>query len=308
MSKFKIHYRKPELIDLPVLAKQYEENNDENSQYNAFNIQQLQLYQPIYKLFFEMNKNNYSSIALNHKYHIVDCNHISEGKSIIEKEVFFKFSPLLDPYRYMIGKYNINDKRIFMLPSFDSDEMSVNQKILLHHNASYIDSFFCFLTSILLNHHNVLHGLDFYGSYLGIQDKHKVSLTDDVEYLRNSEYFNNNIGKLFYIDDKNEDFSFNPFLMMQNSRKNKQKIQLQSDDDVIDLDIEELTEHFQSTSETSDVFEEIYKKKDVSSSDSSVDSSSDSDVNYSSDEDNNSEGSSEDETSNSSVSSEIETS
>ena len=76
----------------------------------------------------------------------------------------------------------------------------------------------------MLNEHNVLHGLDFYGSYLGIQDKHKVSITDDVEYLRNSEYFNNNIGKLFHIDDNKEDLSFNPFLMMQNSRKNKQKI------------------------------------------------------------------------------------
>ena len=50
MSKFKIHYHKLELIDLSVLAKQYEENNDENTKYNAFNIQQLQLYQPIYKL------------------------------------------------------------------------------------------------------------------------------------------------------------------------------------------------------------------------------------------------------------------
>ena len=307
MSKFKIHYHKPELVNLSVLGKQYKESKDENeeSQYNPFEIQQLQLYQPIYKLFFEMNENNYTSIALNHKHHIVDCNHVKDEENVLEKSVFFKFSPLLDPYRYMIGKYNIHDKRNFTLPSIDSDEMSINQKILLHHNASYIDSFFCFLTSILLNEHNVLHGLDFYGSYLGIQDKHKVSITDDVEYLRNSEYFNNNIGKLFHIDDNKEDLSFNPFLMMQNSRKNKQKIELQQEDDDIDLGVEELTEDFQNTNEISDVFEEIYKKKDDSSlSESSSDSSSDSEVNYSSDEDNNGEDedSSEEESENSSSS------
>ena len=157
----------------------------------------------------------------------------------------------------------------------------------------------------MLNEHNVLHGLDFYGSYLGIQDKHKVSITDDVEYLRNSEYFNNNIGKLFHIDDNKEDLSFNPFLTMQNSRKNKQKIELQQEDHDIDLGVEELTEDFQNTNEISDVFEEIYKKKDDSSlSESSSDSSSDSEVNYSSDEDNNGEDedSSEEESENSSSS------
>ena len=52
---FKIHYHKPELVNLSVLGKQYKESKDENeeSQYNPFEIQQLQLYQPIYKLFFE---------------------------------------------------------------------------------------------------------------------------------------------------------------------------------------------------------------------------------------------------------------
>ena len=43
-----------------------------------------------------MNENNYTSIALNHKYHILDCNHVKDEENVLEKSVFFKFSPLLD--------------------------------------------------------------------------------------------------------------------------------------------------------------------------------------------------------------------
>ena len=35
---------------------------------------------------------------------------IINNNKIKEKEVFFKLAPLLDPYKYLVGKYDINDK------------------------------------------------------------------------------------------------------------------------------------------------------------------------------------------------------
>ena len=58
MSKFRIHYNKPNSIDLPILAKQYQEEHKDavNKNYNPYEIDNVQLYQPLYKLFFEMNE------------------------------------------------------------------------------------------------------------------------------------------------------------------------------------------------------------------------------------------------------------
>ena len=288
MSKFRIHYNKPNSIDLPILAKQYQEEHKDavNKNYNPYEIDKLQLYQPLYKLFFEMNETNYRSIALNHKYHIIDLHHVTNNKEIHEKDIFMKFSPLLDPYRFMIGKYNLEDKRIYKLPSLQSSEIEVHPKILLYHNASYIDSFFCFLTSVALNNHHIQHGVDFYGSYLGIQKQHKVNLTDDVEYLRNSDYFNDNIGKLFYIEDTYNDFSVNPFLSMENSRKNKKKLEF-GQDPSLEFQYEELLDDFGTSSNQDTDLEIVYNKslESFSSESSSSSDTSDSEVSYSSEED-----------------------
>ena len=39
------------------------------------------------------------------------------------------------------------------------------------------------------NVHGFKNAIDYYGSYLGIQDKFRVNITDDMEYLRNSDFF-----------------------------------------------------------------------------------------------------------------------
>ena len=190
MTKLKIQYSKPERIDLSILGKQYEEKNKED--YDPFQIENLQLYNPLYNQFFTMNKNNYDSISFNHKYQVIDLNTVQKDtKETNPREIHIKFSPLLDPYRYMIGKYDIDDNRVKQLPRFDSTTDTVHPKILTVHNASYVDSFFCFLTSIVLNDYDIPHGLDYYGSYLGLQEKHRLNIADDIEYLRNSDFFNN---------------------------------------------------------------------------------------------------------------------
>ena len=84
-----------------------------------------QNYIPIYDYFFKLNENNFNNINLNQNYSLFNINEkinnnefsgklLDEENKIIETNVFFKLSPLVDPTKYLIGKYNIND--IFKLP------------------------------------------------------------------------------------------------------------------------------------------------------------------------------------------------
>ena len=322
----KLNYCKPKKINLDYLAKQYTESHHNpdlietqqtpdlietqqkpdlietqqnpgiigNPQlYNPYLIEKSQLYNPIYRKFFDMNTSNFDNIALNHPYHVQDAKHIIHHKTneIQEKDVFVKFSPLLDPYRYMIGKYKVTDPRIRTMPRLESTEETVHPKILSRHNASYVDCFFSYLSSVLFNHHGNVHGMDYYGSYLGIQNKFRVCVTDDVEYLRNSDFFNDHVGELFSIEDPNSIMSRE--FPGGGSRRHRAKLVL-DDANEIGLDFEELSDNEgiildnESTNSTNEIkcsLETIYAKSPRASGSITSKSSADSDLNYSSDED-----------------------
>lgn len=235
-GKIKIHYSKPKTIDLAVLDKQYgnsvqemNQNVSSTTQYAPFSIQNLQLYNPIYRRFFEMTPNNYGVIALNHHYHIQDIEHVmhmvpgTDQSTTIEKKVFVKFSPLLDPYRYMIGKYDVQDPRIRAMPDLNSTEETVHPKILSTNNASYVDCFFNYLSSGLMHNHGLVNGIDFYGSFLGVQNQFRVSVTDDLDYLRGSDFFQKHVGELFHIDEP-EDADHDDLAEIGGSRRNKRRL------------------------------------------------------------------------------------
>jgi hypothetical protein len=46
------------------------------------------------------------------------------------------------------------------------------------------------------------HGIDFYGSYLGIQEKYKIDITDDYEYLLDSDFFLSKKQILYELDSE----------------------------------------------------------------------------------------------------------
>ena len=63
--KFSIHYVKPKPLDLESLEKNYiAEQEDIEHNYNPFQIQNLQYYNPIYSLFFELSEKSYNKISL----------------------------------------------------------------------------------------------------------------------------------------------------------------------------------------------------------------------------------------------------
>jgi hypothetical protein len=277
---------KPRMINLEYLASLSPKDRP-----CPFQIDHLQLYNPIYREFFDMTEKKADKIALNHPYHMQTLTKIFDiqNSRFLEKDVHIKFSPLLDPVRYMIGKYDINDKRITTMPTLCSTETTVFPKLLSYNNTSYIDCFFSYLTSALLHNRGFLHGVDFYGSYLGVQNKFRVCITDDLDYVRGYDFFNENVGKLFYIDDtsagcKSED---DEFAKIARSHKNKQKLDLNTSNKSFVLEseeLEELDELEKDQTEEEELEEPVYQKEAGSNS-SSEKSSNDSEVNYSSDGD-----------------------
>lgn len=185
------------------------------------NLSNVQNYIPIYDRFFSLNNTNWNSINLNHQWsifdikdtknkdydneHIFNCKlkNISDidGEDIDStQQVFIKMAPLLDPFKYLVGKYNYNDPNLFNLPSFDKSTR-VHPKLSDSNNSSFIDGFFSFLTSKALYDHQFIHGLDYYGSFLAIKNDYKINIIDDLDYLVYSDFFIKQKGILFDVED-----------------------------------------------------------------------------------------------------------
>lgn len=219
MAQFTVEYVKNKSDFLKTL-----ENSDNLS------LKNVQNYVPLYENFFVLNETNYNHINLNQRFHITsisDRPHFNKFNCKLvdstngnekEETVFVKFSPLLDPVKYLVGKYDHTDVNIFDLPKLDNKHLC-HSKIQNVYNSAYTDSFFSFLTSKLLNEHNFLHGLDFYGSYLANLNDYKVNIFDDIEYLSESQFFNTNKDSLFTIDE-----NFYDMICESDSRDRKKRL------------------------------------------------------------------------------------
>jgi hypothetical protein len=218
---FAINYKKNEN---DALFKHF--NNE-----NLANIQQCQNYIPIYNNFFKLNPNNFNSINLNNKNRIIGLNNknteqifdcilrCNENNETIK--TFIKFSPLLDPIKYLTGKYK--ETNIKLLPKLS--ENTCHEKTLDKNNSAYVDSFFSFLSSNLLHNNNFVNALDFYGSFLGIKHKFHYNIFDDLEYLYESKFFKNNNSIIYDIDDNEIEF----YNGMFDSKCNKKKLKIKDD-------------------------------------------------------------------------------
>ena len=106
-------------------------------------------------------------------------------------------------------------------------------------NFSYVDSFFSFLTSILLNKLGFVHATDFYGSYLGIKNNLLIDVCDDIDSYSCNDFFQQNFKYLFHFINSDHDEILN-----HNSRRNKKPIEIGDEisldvltlDDIVNLD------------------------------------------------------------------------
>ena len=209
--------------------------NDNSLLFNQKNkslldISKIQNYIPLFNNFFNLTNTNYANFNINYPYYLNDllskesynkykANLISnDTEEKIEKNIFFKYSPLLDPVKYICNKYDLS-KNLITLPQVDISNNLTHSKINDVNNSAYVDGFFTFLTSQLLHTHNFIHGLDCYGTFLAIKTNLLIDISDDIDFLYNSEDFHKNNNNIFrftnnlHIDKLNFD-----------TRNNKKKL------------------------------------------------------------------------------------
>ena len=181
---------------------------------DKLNLSKQQNYIPIYQRFFTLNQSNYNGVNLNNLNFISSIIKLTDDQYCYKCKIkniddqttkvadsFVKIAPLLDPFKYLIGKYDIKNKDLFSLPSVLSSDEEVHEKILDVNNVAYVDGFFVYLNSMLLHKYNFIHSVDYYGSFLGIKSDFKINVADDIEFLKKSDFFKKNKGLLFTIDD-----------------------------------------------------------------------------------------------------------
>jgi hypothetical protein len=232
-----INYRKNKNIELFDKIKSEE----------FLNLENPQNYIPLYERFFNFNETNYNSINLNNVYKLETLTEkigyskfngiiVDSSNNNINKKIFFKYSPLVDPTKYMIGKYNTEDSsfNILNLPNFlNKEDKTINNKVFDPNNSAYSDGFFSYLSSLLLNYYGFLNGIDYYGSFLAIKNDFLVEIDEDLEYLDDSDYFHQNLNKRFKIIETEHTKN-----IFANTKKCKQKININNEN--IDLITEEL--------------------------------------------------------------------
>ena len=144
---------------------------DKNERFKLFNsckeyleLSQCQFYQPYYSLYFNIHntKNSHKTIDLDRRFFIKEiisltkeryetsntimkCNvYDKHHNTTLEKDIFCKCIPILDPLYFLMNNYNNLIKRNPLLPSNYS--YNSYNKINDMNNSAYIDTFFSFIT------------------------------------------------------------------------------------------------------------------------------------------------------------------
>jgi hypothetical protein len=224
----------------PGFLKSLEHSN------SVHGLENIQNYLPIYTNFLNINNKNYNTVGLNSYFeprsvvlpvpsddnscdeydpHYLDVEMVDTTKPNCSPEVkgvFVKYSPLLDPIRFLSGKYSsIEMSKLMELPTYadtdtDTDTPKSNPaiaKIMDVNNSAYVDGFFTYLSSKILHAHKFVHGLDYYGAFAGHKRRFEVDITDDTDFFSNCSFFNSNLGKLFHMDE----YSYNQMAIQTGS-------------------------------------------------------------------------------------------
>mgnify|MGYP001206865759 FL=1 len=181
-------------------------------------LSECQFYQPYYSLYFNIHntKNSHKTLDLDRRFFIKEINYIEKENyetsntilkcnvydkhhnTIIEKDIFCKCIPILDPLYFLMNNYNNLIKRNPLLPSNYS--YNSYHKINDMNNSAYIDTFFSFITSELtLNDINPSFPI-FYGSLSGIKKEMKYDITEDYEDYKGEKWFYKTLGKTHTLD------------------------------------------------------------------------------------------------------------
>ena len=212
------------------------------AEHECLKLHSVQNYLPIYERFFALSDTTFNSINLDSHFTLSRilhadtqnlCQAIVSDRSggVQEKSAFIKFTPLLDPVKYMLGKYDSSEAGLMALPGRDTVS---SEKASDPNNAAYVDALANHLVSQLLHRHGFVNGIDCYGLFLGVKPRLQVDVRDDIDYLCDSKFFHDNQGKLFSLSSE-----FRDALMNYDTRCYKKRVSI-GDDAPEGLDVEPL--------------------------------------------------------------------
>ena len=236
----------------------YKKNNNEKlfkTLENILDLKNNQNYIPIYNAFFDLNYTNYNSINLDNCSNIININEkinyskflgeIKNNDKIVSKKIFCKFSPIIDPCKYVLGKFDVNmnlpnlnyyiDNSNISYSDTSYSDISYDYIVNDINNSSYCDAFFSFLSSKLLHNYNFLNAIDFYGSFIGMKQDFNFDISEELEYLDDCDFFKDNLNKKFKLANSEIEKQ-----IINNTKKNKSKIKIDKSDN-ISLDFEEIS-------------------------------------------------------------------
>jgi hypothetical protein len=170
-----------------------------------------------------LNQTNYNSINICGQWYLKKIHSVDEDgifSGVVENsqngktknvDIFIKNAPLLDPIKYMVGVHQHELHKVSNLPQFgEEDDVPVGKeakepseslvidKVNNPSNASYIDNLFNIINSQLIEK-GFIHGIEWYGSFLGIKRNFEFNIYDDLDYLFHSKYFMKHVGSLFHV-------------------------------------------------------------------------------------------------------------
>ena len=180
----------------------------------ALDLAETKNYVPLYSRFFDLRESNSRHMTLNHPLRLARVVKQGPGPTA-EVEVsgaggsrrasaFFKFCPILDPLRYITGRYRQDDDQLLALP--DVEGTTGHAKSRDQNNSAYVDGFFSYLSAGLLHHHGVLHALDSYGCFAARKRGFCLDVRDDMDQLAECDFFSEHEGDLFAFDESDREF------------------------------------------------------------------------------------------------------
>jgi len=116
----------------------------------------------------------------------------------MNKEVFCKIIPILEPLYLIKNNYNNFIKRNPLLPS--NYNANTFNKINDMNNTAYIDSFFSYICSELTLNDILPSFPIYYGSLNGIMEKYNYDISEDYLEFKEEAWFHKSLGKQFKMD------------------------------------------------------------------------------------------------------------
>ena len=179
-------------------------------------ITDLQLYYPILSLYFNYYNNDSFQMftlrsprfiqsinsKLENKYedsyikNMFNCSifNTRTGKVIDDKNIFVKVLPVLDMMSFMKNDYKTSSPELPNIYNY-----LTNKKINSYHNSAYIDNFFTYLGSKLVDLHMCPTFPEYFGSFTGIADSFDFDITEEYSELKRINWFQNGLDKRFFI-------------------------------------------------------------------------------------------------------------